>query len=138
MAKDIIHEAAKQALINSGWTITHDPFYLKFFGKDLNIDLGAERLIGAEKGTERIAVEIKSFINTSMVYDYHLALGQYLNYMLALQRNAPDRILYLAITVYAYNAFFIDDDVQYSLSYNKINLIVFDENTMQIMYILNH
>jgi hypothetical protein len=26
MAKDIYHEQVKNALINEGWTITHDPF----------------------------------------------------------------------------------------------------------------
>ena len=27
MAKDIYHNLVKQALINEGWTITHDPYY---------------------------------------------------------------------------------------------------------------
>lgn len=29
MAKDIYHEAVREALIKDGWTITHDPFILK-------------------------------------------------------------------------------------------------------------
>ena len=61
MAKDLIHDVVKKALIADGWTITHDPYYLKANPHTLKIDLGAERLIAAEKGTEKIAVEIKSF-----------------------------------------------------------------------------
>ena len=49
-AKDIHHDAAKSVLINDGWTITHDPLSLKWGLKDLFVDLGAERLLAAEKG----------------------------------------------------------------------------------------
>ncbi len=46
----------------------------------MQIDLGAERLIAAQKQDERIAVEIKSFIAPSAIYEFHTALGQSLNY----------------------------------------------------------
>ncbi len=36
-AKDIYHDNCKQALINEGWTITHDPYNLKVGRKDLFI-----------------------------------------------------------------------------------------------------
>lgn len=50
MAKrDIYHDAVKQALIRDGWTITHDPFVLPFGAHNLFIDLGAERVLAAEK-----------------------------------------------------------------------------------------
>jgi hypothetical protein len=36
MARDIIHEAVKAALINDGWIITDDPFRLEI-GKKNNL-----------------------------------------------------------------------------------------------------
>lgn len=60
-AHDLYHNAVKSALVKDGWTITHDPFTITFGRRDVYVDLGAERMIAAEKGNERIAVEIKSF-----------------------------------------------------------------------------
>ena len=50
-----------------------------------------------ERGSEKIAVEIKSFIAGSDINEFHTALGQYLNYCQALEENEPDRIVYLAV-----------------------------------------
>jgi len=61
-ARDLFHEAVRNALIKAGWTVTHDPLHLKWQGKDLFVDLGAERLIAAELGNRKIAVEIKGFL----------------------------------------------------------------------------
>ena len=33
-AKDIYHDNCKQALIKDGWTITHDPYLLRWGLKD--------------------------------------------------------------------------------------------------------
>ncbi|WP_267923229.1 element excision factor XisH family protein [Nostoc mirabile] len=69
-------------------------------GNKLNeyeIDLAAENAIAAERDTEKIAVEIKSFIAGSDINEFHTALGQYLNYCLALEENQPERIVYLAV-----------------------------------------
>ena len=57
-ARDLYHDAVKNALVKDGWTITHDPFIVEIEGDRLYIDLGAERVIAAEKGTRKIAVEI--------------------------------------------------------------------------------
>ncbi len=43
-AKDIYHDAVKQALNKDGWAVTHDPLHLKYGGFDFFIDLGAEVL----------------------------------------------------------------------------------------------
>lgn len=72
---DIFHNAVKQALIKDNWIITHDPFKLKIGRKNVYIDLGAERLICAERGTRKIAIEVKSFIGPSDVTDLERALG---------------------------------------------------------------
>jgi len=37
--------------------------------------LGAEKLIGAEKENQKIAVEINTFGGTSLIYDFHQAVG---------------------------------------------------------------
>jgi hypothetical protein len=76
-AKDIYHAAVINALIKDGWTITHDPYTMPFGQKDVFVDLGAERLLAAEKGAERIAVEIKSFQGNSDIRDLENAIGQY-------------------------------------------------------------
>ena len=62
-ARNIQHTAVIQALQADGWTITHDPLLIPYGDRRLFIDLGAERVsIGAERGSERIAVEISSFL----------------------------------------------------------------------------
>ncbi|MEH1938159.1 MAG: element excision factor XisH family protein [Nostoc sp.] len=57
-AKDRYHENLKNALIKDGWTVTDDPFHLKWGKKDLYVDLAAEKLLIAEKGTQKIAVDL--------------------------------------------------------------------------------
>ncbi|MEQ9553017.1 MAG: element excision factor XisH family protein [Coleofasciculus sp. G3-WIS-01] len=64
------------------WTITDDPLRLEVGGTKFEIDLGAEQVLAAERGEEKIAVEIKTFLSDSPLTDYHAALGQFLNYRL--------------------------------------------------------
>lgn len=94
MAQDLFHDAVKNALIKDGGQITDDPFFLKVGGVEFYIDLGAEKLIAAERNNEKIAVEIKSFINPSSLTDFHLAIGQFLNYRVALKVREPERANY--------------------------------------------
>ncbi|TAF18003.1 MAG: fatty-acid oxidation protein subunit alpha, partial [Nostocales cyanobacterium] len=75
-AKDIFHEAVKTALQKEQWLITDDPLQFKFGNVKFKIDLGAEKVIAAERENEKIAVEIKSFINPSAITDFYAALGQ--------------------------------------------------------------
>ena len=134
MARDKFHEQAKQALINDGWTITHDPYPLKDKTRKVNydIDLGAERLLAAEKGTEKIAVEVKNFLQASFSHEFHGVLGQYLIYIRGLRTIEPERVLYLAIPVY------VDIRLKDHLLLLEIieefnvRIIVFDEETSTI------
>ena len=48
-AKDIYHDAVKNALIKDGWRITADPYYIIYKKLRLVADLGAERSISAIK-----------------------------------------------------------------------------------------
>ena len=74
--RDQLHEAVKVALVKDGWTVTHDPLTVPFGLRKVYLDLGAERVLAAERGAERIAVEVKSFIGHSEVADLELALGR--------------------------------------------------------------
>ena len=76
-ARDKYHSQVRNALFKDGWTITHDPLRLTWGVKDMYIDLGAERLIAAQKGTQKIAVEIKTFGSLSEMEDLEKAVGQY-------------------------------------------------------------
>jgi len=96
-AKDLLHDCVKNALIKDGWKITDDPFRLKYKGRKLYVDLGAERILAAEKGEEKIAVEIKSFVGASEMNDLENALGQFIFYRAILAENEPDRKLFLAV-----------------------------------------
>jgi hypothetical protein len=52
----------------------------------MKIDLGAEKLLSALKGNRRIAVEVKSFVGLSTISEFHTAVGQFLNYRIALEK----------------------------------------------------
>lgn len=98
------HEAVRNALIKDGWTITHDPLTLPFGVHNLYVDLGAQRMLAAEREGERIAVEVKSFVGPSEVADMEQALGQYLLYRSLLQRHEPGRNLVLAVPLDAFES----------------------------------
>ena len=70
------------------------------------LDLAAERVLALERGTEKIAVEIKGFGGISKITEFHAMLGQYENYRSALELRDPDRKLYLAIPDVLYDTFF--------------------------------
>jgi len=125
-ARDIFHNVVKQALEKAGWRVTHDPLSLQIGGVEMYIDLGAEQLIAAEKDGEKIAVEIKSFVAVSAIYEFHLAIGQYRNYQLALLQEDPERVLYLAIPEDAYDRLFTLQFIQDALQYNEVRYLVYD------------
>jgi hypothetical protein len=126
-ARDIVHDAVRAALEKEDWVITDDPLYLKASVKiGIYIDLAAEKLLVAEKSGQKIAVEIKSFLGLSVVNEFHMALGQFLNYRLALQRLDPERILYLAVPLDTYEIFFSDEFIGQVVETYGLNLIVFN------------
>ncbi len=91
MAKDLYHEHVKQALIKDGWAITSDPYIIETEDVDYEVDLGAEKIIAAEKGKEKIAVEVKCFVASSFVYEFHRVLGQFLNYSIGIDEFEGDQ-----------------------------------------------
>jgi hypothetical protein len=126
MAKDKFHDAVKNGLIKEGWIITNDPLFLQFGGVDLFVDLGAEKLIAAQKENQKIAVEIKSFLSYSVISDFHQAVGQVMNYRLILQQEEPDRVLYLAVPLDIYETFFKLEFTQLAITNYQFKLIVYD------------
>ncbi len=136
-AKDLFHELVKNALFDEGWSITHDPYRIELGFTDLYIDLGAERLIAAERNTEKIAVEIKTFLAPSTISEFHAAIGQFINYRLALEDEEPERRLYLAVPEDIYKRFFIYPFVQKSVRRNQVPLIVHSTLTPRIIQWIN-
>jgi len=126
MAKDLFHDAVRRALEKEGWIITADPFFLRFGGIEMYIDLGAEQILAAERGTEKIAVEIKSFLAPSATTEFNTALGQFLKYQLALEQSEPDRILYLAVPVDTYDSFFTLELPRLVIQRYQVHLIVYE------------
>lgn len=131
-ARDRYHNWVKETLTQEGWRISHDPLSLSVGNISVQIDLGLESLIGAEKGTTKIAVEIKSFGNVSQITDFYAALSQYICYKVALAEKGPDRILYLAVPDLGYNRFFIEVLIQKVLQAYPVNLLVYSLSTKEI------
>lgn len=123
--KDIYHEHVKKALINDGWNITHDPYTIKVGGVFQEMDLGAEKLMAAERNNEKIIVEIKSFIKKSNLTSFHEALGKFHNYRRALRKKEPDRMLFLAVPEPVYKTFFAKPFIQEAVIEEKLNLIIY-------------
>lgn len=133
-AKDLYHDIVVQALVNDGWVISNDPLLLSYGGRELYVDLGAQRTaIAAQKGDRKIAVEIKSFLKPSPVRDLEEAAGQYSVYQSVLAEIALERILYLAVPKRSYESIFTEKLGQLILKRLQINLLVFDEEQRSIM-----
>lgn len=128
MAKDFYHQLVKNALINEGWDITHDPYYLSvgMGRRKVAADFGAEKFIIAEKGASKILVEIKSFISPSNINELHHSVGQYDFYAMLLEEQDPERVPYLAMPKDAYEDLIREPVIQTFLERHNVKLIIFD------------
>jgi hypothetical protein len=131
-ARDVFHEIVRTALELDGWTITHDPYHIDLGFVDFYIDLGAERLIAANRADEKIAVEIKTFLAPSTISEFHTAVGQFINYRIALEEEDADRLLYLAIPLDIYKRFFKYPFIQTVIRRNQIPLLVYDTEKQEV------
>lgn len=137
-AKDRYHDIVIEALNADGWRITNDPYYIAFGGRNLYIDLGAEyETFAAERGDERLAVEIKSFISKSPVDDLGDALGAYLLYRCVLEETDQGRQVYLAIPLEAWEGIFSERLGQLVTERFSLKLIVFDTIQRSIVKWIN-
>jgi XisH protein len=134
MAKDIDHYIVRTALEKEGWTITHDPYVLKFSGKRRReIDLGAEKFIAAEKGTETIVVEVKGFRESSFIYEFNKAFGQYSIYRFFLKKRDPLRRPFLAVPQSIYEKEFHAPDIEELCQEFGIEIIVYNIDSQTIV-----
>jgi hypothetical protein len=133
MARDAFHNAVRHALEKEGWQVTDDPLRLTYKKANFEIDLGAERLIAAQRAHERIAVEIKSFASGSALSEFHTALGQYLNYRQVLEDQDPTRKLFLAVPQDTFKTFFQLPFTQEAVELHKLALIVYQPSTEVIV-----
>ncbi len=136
-AKDIFHNIVKRSLEKEQWIITHEQLHLRFREMDFYIDLAGERIIAAEKGGQKIAVEIKSFLGTSAITDFHTALGQFMNYRDALADQQPERTLYLAVPEDTYYDFFMRPFGQFAITRHQLKLLVYDVTQETIVTWIN-
>ena len=99
------------------------------------IDLGAERVVAAQRENIRIAVEIKSFLSKSAVQDLKEAVGQFVLYEEALRRSPAnaDRVLYLAIRQSVYSSLFVGGIGRILLESKRLRLVIFEEETEEVM-----
>ncbi|MBD2280572.1 MAG: fatty-acid oxidation protein subunit alpha [Dolichospermum sp. DEX189] len=126
-AKDIFHGVVKIALQKDGWQVTNDPLTISVGGVNISIDLAAEKLIAAEREGQKIAVEVKSFLErSSAISEFHTALGQFINYRGALRRLQPERVLYLAVPLTTYKTFFQLDFPKDMILENQLKMLVYD------------
>lgn len=132
MAKDIIHDVVKHALVKDGWTITADPYVIAFGDDKLFVDLAAEQTIAAERNNTKIAVEIKSFIGRSPLHDFEIALGQYMLYLGLLELTDPERRLYLAINHIVFATLFQQATLQTIMQRYQLRLIIVNLATQEV------
>lgn len=132
-ARDLYHDAVKEALVKDGWMITHDPMKLSWGGKDMFVDLGAENLVAAEKDHQQIAVEIKSFVGASDLNDLEKALGQYVLYHDVLAELEPARMLFLAVPQLVIEDLFEEPLGKLLLKNKRARLVGFDPQTKEIV-----
>jgi len=133
MAKDIYHNHVKEALETDGWTITDDPLPMLVDDERWEIDLGAERILAAQRGSERIAVEVKSFVGRSRSYEFHRAFGQYMIYFDALMELESGRELFLAVPEDVYQTFLSRPFYQRLIVRRNLKLLIFNPETKKIV-----
>ncbi|MDJ0580087.1 XisH family protein [Crocosphaera sp.] len=131
-AKDVYHDAVKNALIKDGWTIVADPYTIEYEGDNLYTDLLVEKTLLAQQKGQRIVVEIKSFINPSPMNDFQKALGQYLLYRDFLEFSQKDYEIYLAIKNGVFNTFFQRKSIQAVVKRHQMQLLVFNDRKEEI------
>jgi len=130
---DLYHDTVKNALIKDGWVITADPFIIEFKGVRLYADLGAEKVLAAEKSGSSIVVEIKVFNSPSLVTELENAVGQYGIYRTFLKQVDPQRQLYLAIADDVYQDFFLRPAIQEVVRDHQMHLLIFNPETEELV-----
>jgi hypothetical protein len=137
-ARNIYHDSVIQALQSDGWTITHDPLMIPYGDRRLFVDLGAERVtVGAERGGERIAVEIASFVADSPVRDLQEAVGQFVVYRVLLSQAEPDRSLFLGVPAHVFESVLSEPLGELVMAEVRLRVLVFDAQQQRVIQWIN-
>jgi hypothetical protein len=136
-AKDIYHDAVKNALIKDGWIIIADPYFLQYEDAELYADLFVEKALLAEQEGRKIVVEIKSFISPSPMRNFENALGQYILYRDILQLASKNYKIYLAIRDTVFDTFFQRKSIQAVVKLQQIEFIVKNNKREEITLWIN-
>ena len=132
-ALDSIHKSVRNALINDGWNILDDPYVIEYETDRFYADLRAEQILTAQQADRIIVVEIKSFLNLSLMHDLEEAFGQYQIYRRILRKVAPDYHLYLAIRDVVYIKLKTRPTFQLLVEEDDLTLIVVDTTQEKIV-----
>lgn len=137
--RDKIHQIIIEALEKDGWTITHDPFRVKLEknGKAVEMDLGAEKFVEAKRDNDEIVIEIKSFLDLSLLNDLYDALGKYLSYRSILRQKNIERDLFLAISTITHYRIKQSSVIHTILEDYDVNLVIIDLNTITVKEWIN-
>jgi hypothetical protein len=127
-ARDLLHPIVRRALERDGWEITDDPLRLVVGRRTMYVDLGAEQLIAASRGSIRIAVEVKSFVGASEIQDLETALGQFTLYERVLRKDHPGRTLWLAVPSRVWNGLFREALGELLLEDGGLRLLIIDND----------
>ncbi|MCB0063798.1 MAG: XisH family protein [Caldilineaceae bacterium] len=131
-AKDLIHDAVCNALENDGWTITHEHMKVEFEDAFIYVDLGAERMVIAQRANEKIAVEVKSFLGKSAIQDIEDALGQFVVYRIFLRKVQPERHLFLCVSHITFDTIFSSKAIQILIDELNVSLLVVNVETEEV------
>jgi len=76
------------------------------------------------KRTEKIVVEVKSFLGKSDVKELQQAVGQYIMYQQIIQKTEPERLIYLAVSAEIFKSVFTVELGQLFLINHLLRLLV--------------
>lgn len=132
--KDIFHDTVINALKKEGWVITNDPLFVPTEGGvNFFIDLGLERMIGARKNDDYIAVEIKSFDESTPFYSFYEILGQFLIYKMALREQVKPFELYVAVSNLGFKRLDEAPIFNRAIEQYQLKFILFDAITQSVV-----
>ncbi len=132
-ARDLYHDAVRNALVKDGWTITHDPYRIVVDQETGGFVPGVERLRAAERAGTKIAVEVKDFQGPSDIEDLQQSLGHYLVLRVMLERSDPERRLYFAIPDTDYFGIFQEPIALPALDDCSVALLAFNPANEEIV-----
>jgi XisH protein len=89
-------------------------------------------LIAAERGTDKIAIEIKTFSNLSFITALYEAVGKYIIYRNVLKMIDSERVLFLAIPESIYIRFFEESIIQKTMQEERFKLVIYNQTTQII------